>query len=402
MPPFGPRLPGVYRYLWLSHAHSTLTSSPHLWDSADFEGPSPEFVELNEPVPEMTNCSKAGQVGTRVSKWCSQGAKSKEAPTLGPIHSPENECLQRTPQAAWLGSLHSWPWGNGKGKNVNCQEPTIQRQCVISSIPQSDPIKEVLTPSFETGRNCALCLAEGSRANVNQGRTHSAGPPNTEVLALCSSRSQLWGELAVGAPLTWGESPLTTLRRAGAAPPGPLNPDSLGLPGAWGALCSPLSPGDSEAPPGGEAPVSAPGSSSVLRVRKSPLRSALTQACNPKPSLHTQASAETLCTAFLPGAVQASKLRGSGGTQGCCSVLVCVDSLWPHGLQHARLSCLSLFPRVCSNSGPLSQWCHPPMSSSGVSFSSSRPPGERQFYLLLQAAGAARGTAWHYQDTAPT
>ena len=35
------------------------------------------------------------------------------------------------------------------------------------------------------------------------------------------------------------------------------------------------------------------------------------------------------------------------------------DSLWPHGLQHARLSCPSLFPRVCSNSCPLSQWYHP-------------------------------------------
>ena len=30
-----------------------------------------------------------------------------------------------------------------------------------------------------------------------------------------------------------------------------------------------------------------------------------------------------------------------------CSVVS--DSLWPHGLQHARLPCLSLSPRVCSN-----------------------------------------------------
>ena len=28
------------------------------------------------------------------------------------------------------------------------------------------------------------------------------------------------------------------------------------------------------------------------------------------------------------------------------------DSLWPHGLQHARLSCPSLSPRVCSDSCP--------------------------------------------------
>ena len=31
------------------------------------------------------------------------------------------------------------------------------------------------------------------------------------------------------------------------------------------------------------------------------------------------------------------------------------DSLWPHGLQHARLSCPSPSPGVCSNSCPLSQ-----------------------------------------------
>ena len=35
------------------------------------------------------------------------------------------------------------------------------------------------------------------------------------------------------------------------------------------------------------------------------------------------------------------------------------DSLWPHGLQHARLPCPSPTPRACSNSCPLSRWCHP-------------------------------------------
>ena len=46
------------------------------------------------------------------------------------------------------------------------------------------------------------------------------------------------------------------------------------------------------------------------------------------------------------------------------------DSLRPHGLQHARLPCPSLPPRVCSNSCPLSWWCHPIISSSVVPFSS--------------------------------
>ena len=46
------------------------------------------------------------------------------------------------------------------------------------------------------------------------------------------------------------------------------------------------------------------------------------------------------------------------------------NSLWPHGLQHTRLPCPSPFPRDCSNSCPLSQWCHPTISTSAVCFSS--------------------------------
>ena len=51
-----------------------------------------------------------------------------------------------------------------------------------------------------------------------------------------------------------------------------------------------------------------------------------------------------------------------------CSVVP--NSLQPHGLQHARLSCPSPTPGVCGNSCPLSQWCHPAISSSVVPFSS--------------------------------
>ena len=46
------------------------------------------------------------------------------------------------------------------------------------------------------------------------------------------------------------------------------------------------------------------------------------------------------------------------------------NSLSPHGLQHARLSCSSLSPRVCLNSCPLSWWCYLTISSSTVPFSS--------------------------------
>ena len=50
-----------------------------------------------------------------------------------------------------------------------------------------------------------------------------------------------------------------------------------------------------------------------------------------------------------------------------CSVVS--DSLWLHGLQHSRLPCPSPALGACSNSCPLSQWCHPTISSSVIPFS---------------------------------
>ena len=43
------------------------------------------------------------------------------------------------------------------------------------------------------------------------------------------------------------------------------------------------------------------------------------------------------------------------------------DSLWQ---QHTRLPCALPSPGACSNSSPLSQWCHPTVSSSVILFSS--------------------------------
>ena len=51
-----------------------------------------------------------------------------------------------------------------------------------------------------------------------------------------------------------------------------------------------------------------------------------------------------------------------------CSVMY--DSLWPHGLQHARPPCPSPTSRAYSNSCPLSQWHYPTISSSVIPFSS--------------------------------
>ena len=61
--------------------------------------------------------------------------------------------------------------------------------------------------------------------------------------------------------------------------------------------------------------------------------------------------------------------------------LSCVRPFRPHGLQHTMLPCLSLLPGACSNSCPLSQWCHPTISSSVIRFSSCLQsfPGSRSF-----------------------
>ena len=51
-----------------------------------------------------------------------------------------------------------------------------------------------------------------------------------------------------------------------------------------------------------------------------------------------------------------------------CSVMS--NSWRPHVLQHARLPCPLPSPRVCSNSCPLSQWCHPTISPSVIPYTS--------------------------------
>ena len=54
--------------------------------------------------------------------------------------------------------------------------------------------------------------------------------------------------------------------------------------------------------------------------------------------------------------------------------LISCPTLQPRGLQHARLLCCLLTPRVCSNSCPSCPWCHPTISSSVTHFSSCLQP----------------------------
>ena len=66
--------------------------------------------------------------------------------------------------------------------------------------------------------------------------------------------------------------------------------------------------------------------------------------------------------------IQKTKLMASGPIS---SVAKSCLTLWHHGLQNARPPCLSWTPRVYTNSYPLSQWCHPTISSSVDPFSSN-------------------------------
>ena len=79
------------------------------------------------------------------------------------------------------------------------------------------------------------------------------------------------------------------------------------------------------------------------------------------------------------------------------SLSVVSDSLQPHGLQLARPPCPSPTPGVYSNSCPLSQWCHPTISSSVVPFSSCLPSspasGSFQMSQLFASGGRSIGAS---------
>ena len=75
---------------------------------------------------------------------------------------------------------------------------------------------------------------------------------------------------------------------------------------------------------------------------------------------------------------------------------VASDSLWPHGLQHARLPCPSPTPGACSNLCPSSRWCHPTVSSSVIPFSclqSFPESGSLQMSQFVTSGGQSIGVS---------
>ena len=79
------------------------------------------------------------------------------------------------------------------------------------------------------------------------------------------------------------------------------------------------------------------------------------------------------------------------------SYSVVSNSLWCHGLQHARLPCPSLSLRVCSNSHPSCRWCHSTISSSVTLFSSCSQPfpvsGSFPVSQLFESGGQSIGAS---------
>ena len=71
-----------------------------------------------------------------------------------------------------------------------------------------------------------------------------------------------------------------------------------------------------------------------------------------------------------------------GSVQFSCSVMS--DSLWPRGLQHAKLPYPSPTPGACLNSCPSSWWCHPTISSSVIPFSYLQSFPASQSFPMIQ------------------
>ena len=100
-----------------------------------------------------------------------------------------------------------------------------------------------------------------------------------------------------------------------------------------------------------------PSTSTHFSFKDLPQMPQLQGRCSPAETLLTQSNLEWAFLPFLENSVQFIHS-------------VVSDSLWSHGLEHAKPPCPSPTPRAYSNSCPFSRWCHPTISSSVIPFSS--------------------------------
>ena len=94
------------------------------------------------------------------------------------------------------------------------------------------------------------------------------------------------------------------------------------------------------------------------------------------------------------------EINGMGGCKRIYSLFshsVVSNSLLPHEPQHVRPPCPSPTPRVHPDQCPLSQWCHPTISSSVIPFSSCPQsfPASRSFQMsqLFTLSGQSIGVS---------
>ena len=72
-------------------------------------------------------------------------------------------------------------------------------------------------------------------------------------------------------------------------------------------------------------------------------------------------------------------------------------SLWPHGLKYTKVPCPSPTPRACSNSCPLSWWCHPTIASSVIPFSSHLQSFPASWSFLMSQFFTSGGQSIEFQ-----
>ena len=101
----------------------------------------------------------------------------------------------------------------------------------------------------------------------------------------------------------------------------------------------------------------------------------------------------------LPGGFLTDELPGKSTWTKCGVVqsLSHVRLFVTHGLQHARLLCPSWSPRVCSNSCPLSQWCHPTISYSVAPSPPALNPSQHQGLFQWVGSSHQGANVWELQ-----
>ena len=118
--------------------------------------------------------------------------------------------------------------------------------------------------------------------------------------------------------------------------------------------------------------------------------------CTPRPNLPVTSIIPWLPTfAFQLPVMKTTSFLGVSSRR-CCSLQLFshVRLFVTHGLQHTELPCPSPTTRAYSNSGPFSQWCHPTISSSVISFSSCLQsfPASRSFPMSQFFASGGQNT----------